>query len=945
MKIDLIRKVIKIMMISCMFLFMIHINQVEASYSSYDINGMDAGRYPGYKELLQKTQAQHPNWKIKLFYTGLDWNYAVENERTGHGGSPKSLIQDTYDHSWFCTEDICKDRGYDVSGRWRCASKQAIEYMMDPRNSLTADYIFQFQDLGSSEGTRGEIEKMVEGTFISSPSCVSAIMEAAQTYQISPFHLVSRITQEQGTAGIGTMNGYVYTTESGERVVVYNLFNISVSGNDSEAGYLAGAKVAYENGWFTREASIKGGAKFLREKYIDKGQSTLYFQKYNVVDNQNLFAHQYMQNIRAANDEGNRIYQAYNRTGVLNSHFEFTIPIYENMPYNACPRPYKIEVSDIKFEKDIYVVYEDEAVDIPYTIIPSNASSDNLYWSSSNEEVIRVFGNRFRGLKDGTADVIVRTTDGRFEKRIKIFVRSRNKNYVKEIKTNQDLYIINVDEAIDIPYTYTPENSANAEFYWDTSNAEIMRVFGNRVRGLKEGTAEMIVNTLDKTVEKRIKIIVRDPNKTYVQDIQLQKQEYSLDINEAIDIPYDYTPKNAVNAEFYWDTSNSDVIRVFGNRVRGLKEGKAEIIIKTVDGSFEKRIPVTVKDYSKIQLEDIKLEKEAYTINLDEAVDVAFSYTPEDVRNVEVEWISSNPEILRVYGNRFRGLKEGTAEVIVRTLDGRIEKRIKVTVNDPNKVYVQDVKLPKEEYTLDVDEAIDIPYDYTPTNAINAEFYWDTTNPEIIRVFGNRVRGLKEGKAEIIITTLDKTFEKRVKVTVKKRESTVKYVESMQLDKEQYTVYEEEAIDIGYKYAPTNAVNAEFYWDTTNPEIIRVFGNRLRGLKAGTTELVITTLDGKFEKRVKVTVKKREPIVQYVKDIQLDQEEYTVYEGEAIDINYTVNPTNAVNAEFYWDTTNPEIIRVFGNRLRGLKAGTTELVITTLDGKFEKRVKVTVLAR
>lgn len=118
---------------------------------------------------------------------------------------------------------------------------------------------------------------------------------------------------------------------------VYNLFNINVSGNTS-AGILAGARYAYEKGWFTPEDSIKGGAEFLKTNYINKGQSTLYFQKYNVVYKP-LYEHQYMQNIRAANDEGNQIYNSYNKNGILNSHFEFIIPVYENMPATACPSP------------------------------------------------------------------------------------------------------------------------------------------------------------------------------------------------------------------------------------------------------------------------------------------------------------------------------------------------------------------------------------------------------------------------------------------------------------------------------------------------------------------------------------------------------------------------------------------------------------------------------
>ena len=63
-----------------------------------------------------------------------------------------------------------------------------------------------------------------------------------------------------------------------------------------------------------------------------------------------------------------------------------------------------------------------------------------------------------------------------------------------------------------------------------------------------------------------------------------------------------------------------------------------------------------------------------------------------------------------------------------------------------------------------------------------------------------------------------------------------------------------EAADIGYTYEPINSSNAEFYWDSSDSEIIRVWGNRIRGLKVGTAEIIITTLDGTFEKRIKVIV-------------------------------------------------------------------------------------------
>ena len=332
-------KVIKILFVIflTMILGIIYKNNIYAASTSYDIDAINESKYPGIKNSLKSIQSKHPNWKIKVLYTGLDWNSVIAGEYVGHGGSPSNLIYDTYSEGWRCP--ICGERKYDVSKRWYCASKEAIEYMMDPRNSLDEAYIFQFQDLASSVGDRSAIEKMVEGTFLNVPSYIDAIMEAAETENISPFHIVARIRQEQGVNGAGAMNGYIYRTESGEFVKVYNLFNINVSGNNTEEGLLAGAKYAYEQGWTTAEASIKGGAKFIKEGYINEGQTTLYFQKFDVIQKGGLYNHQYMQNVRAANDEGNTMYQTYKKNGILNSSFEFTIPLYENMPKQAIPRP------------------------------------------------------------------------------------------------------------------------------------------------------------------------------------------------------------------------------------------------------------------------------------------------------------------------------------------------------------------------------------------------------------------------------------------------------------------------------------------------------------------------------------------------------------------------------------------------------------------------------
>ena len=623
MKINKIKFMITIFIFLVICLLGMHIS--NASYTSYDIKGIDTSKYSGYKELLQKIQSQYPNWKIKLLYTGLDWNYVIEQERQGHGSSPKSLIYDTYDEAWRCQEPSCKGVKYDVSKRWYCASRQAVEYMMDPRNSLDAAYIFQFQDLSSSVGDREAVKKMTENTFLYNDSYIDAIIEAAQTEGISPFHIVSRIKQEQGATGAGAMNGYLYRTKTGEFVKVYNLFNIIVSGNDTEAGLLAGAQYAYDQQWFSVEASIKGGAKFIKKQYINQGQATLYFQKYNVVDSSNLFNHQYMQNIRAANDEGNTMYRAYLKNGILSSTFEFTIPVYENMPVLAVPRPQYIPVQKITTEQETYIIGVNEVIDINYGYLPRNASNTDFSWTASNSSVLSVYWNRVRGLKEGTSQIIVKTQDGSIEKQITIIVQPK----VQEIIPEQEEYTIGVNEVIDINYSYLPTNAANIDFSWTVSDTSILSVYWNKVRGLKEGTAYVIVKTLDGSVEKRIKIVVQ--GNTEIQ-ITPEKEIYTIGVNEVIDINCTYSPNNVTEQDFTWTAVDSDVLSVYWNKVRGLKAGTSEIIIKSLDGTVEKRITVVVQEDTGIK---ITPKQEKYTIGVGEVINVNCTYSPNNVTEHE----------------------------------------------------------------------------------------------------------------------------------------------------------------------------------------------------------------------------------------------------------------------------------------------------------------------
>ena len=305
--------------------------------TSADIHSIDSNQYPQIKEMIQSLQTQ-PNWKFKILYTDIFWNDAVANEYVGHNASPRNLVPAnnvSYGGQWICS--VCgAGKTYD-SGSWYCASEAAIAYMMDARNSLNGTDIFQFMELSYSECNVESLKAMVANSFLSSDSCVNAILEAAQTHNVNPYYIVARIFQEQGRNGSTLSKGQGY---NGQYVGYYNVFNIGASGNGKETVLLNGLKKAQENEWTTLESSIIGGTEIIAKSYIARGQNTLYLQKFDVDNSDgNLYWHQYMQNLLAAQKEGETLRKTFLDMGNLEGEYTFIIPVFKNMPKTAASRP------------------------------------------------------------------------------------------------------------------------------------------------------------------------------------------------------------------------------------------------------------------------------------------------------------------------------------------------------------------------------------------------------------------------------------------------------------------------------------------------------------------------------------------------------------------------------------------------------------------------------
>ena len=126
---------------------------------------------------------------------------------------------------------------------------------------------------------------------------------------------------------------------------IYNYYNIEAYGSNPVVRGLAAAAgyIGDLDGtpWNTRKAAIINGADFIANGYINKGQDTMYYQKFNTSPKASAptYTHQYMTNILAPAGESLSTYESYYDLKLISKGYVFKIPVYKNMPSDYTMHP------------------------------------------------------------------------------------------------------------------------------------------------------------------------------------------------------------------------------------------------------------------------------------------------------------------------------------------------------------------------------------------------------------------------------------------------------------------------------------------------------------------------------------------------------------------------------------------------------------------------------
>ena len=349
-----------------------------------------------------------------------------------------------------------------------------------------------------------------------------------------------------------------------------------------------------------------------------------------------------------------------------------------------------VSITKIELDKKDISIYVGEKSIIKPTILPQNATSKTIKWKSNNPSVVKVDNNGvISGISQGEADIIISINDEKIKNscHVKVLIHE-----VERIQLSTTSMSLKVDEIKKINAIVLPENTPYKKINYRSSDSSIVTVDTNgNVKGVKEGSAEIIVTDEKEKVDERCKVVVNQEvvsqevetptvTKKNIEKIELNKTSMELIVGKTTSLSVLITPVDADNKKVVWKSSNPSVVAVNQKgQIHAYKSGTVVITVTSKDGNKEASCVVT----SLIPVRGIKiLSKIKLKLKEGETSDIKVSVVPSDATNSNVSFESSNSQVAQVtQDGKIKAISKGTTTIIVKSQDGDYKKTITITVS------------------------------------------------------------------------------------------------------------------------------------------------------------------------------------------------------------------------------------------------------------------------
>ena len=280
---------------------------------------------------------------------------------------------------------------------------------------------------------------------------------------------------------------------------------------------------------------------------------------------------------------------------------------------SSCLVTVTAKATGVMIESGEYTLIVDSSDMLIATVLPEDANNKNVFWTSSNSNVIEVERNTgiITAVACGEATVTAITEDGSFTASCVIKVV----NPVKSISFDTLTYDLIKNDTVVLTPVVVGENAVKpcypAELVWTSSDESIAVVDSEgNVTAVGHGSA-IITVTASSGVSAECTVNSTDPDMLYVpvDSITTDKDIYTVYVGDKIVIETAITPANATNKTLTYEVSSDSIISINNGVIKAEKDGTVILTIRTSNYNVYAEVLIFVETLTK---EEVAIRKAAY---------------------------------------------------------------------------------------------------------------------------------------------------------------------------------------------------------------------------------------------------------------------------------------------------------------------------------------------
>ena len=197
---------------------------------------------------------------------------------------------------------------------------------------------------------------------------------------------------------------------------------------------------------------------------------------------------------------------------------------------------------------------------------------------------------------------------------------------------------------------------------------------------------------------------------------------------------------------------------------KGKQSGELWDKVQLPNGMIGYAFQSYLKEVPETQIQDINISIDNPIIKKGETKKLIVEILPEEAKEHEIEYISSNKKVATVDSNgNILGINSGNAIITVKAKENNVSDEIEIQVYTP----VTDIELNVENLMLQIGDKFIINPIILPTDASNQNIKYQSENSQIAQIDNTgTITAIGEGNTKIIVQAEEGNITKEIQITV-----------------------------------------------------------------------------------------------------------------------------------------------------------------------------------